>query len=241
MGNTEQVNGERLTIPVTDREQKERLLETMVFLLLIVPSTVLSFFVLQQGTLGFTMTAIAVIARDLALISLIFFFLWRNGEPVSLVGWVSKKTLKDAALGILFYIPFFYLMLFINLGLSALGFKPPSTPLPSLTAGRGVFDILLGVVLVTVIAFSEETIFRGYLLLRFSRLTDCPAAVVISTVIFAAGHGYEGSLGLASVTVMGLIFALLYLWRKSLVMPAVMHFIQDFLAVVVFPLLMHHR
>lgn len=231
------MNGAEGTAPASAREQKERLLETAVFLLLIVPSMVLSFFILQQASLGFTVTAIAVIVRDLALISLIFFFLWRNGEPVSLVGWVSKKALKDAALGILLYIPFFYLILFINAGLTAIGFKPPSEPLPSLTAGRGVFDVLLGLLLVAVVAFSEETIFRGYLMLRFSRMANCTVAVVLSTAVFAAGHGYEGTLGLASVAVMGFIFALVYLWRKSLVAPAMMHFLQDLLAVVLLPLL----
>jgi uncharacterized protein len=63
------------------------------------------------------------------------------------------------------------------------------------------------------------------------------AAVLLSSIIFALGHGYEGSLGAVTVGVMGLIFALLYLWRQSLVVPIVLHFLQDFLAIVVAPYL----
>jgi membrane protease YdiL (CAAX protease family) len=40
-----------------------------------------------------------------------------------------------------------------------------------------------------------------------------------------------------TVGVMGLIFALLYLWRQSLIVPIVLHFLQDFLAIVVAPYL----
>jgi membrane protease YdiL (CAAX protease family) len=39
------------------------------------------------------------------------------------------------------------------------------------------------------------------------------------------------------VGVMGVVFAVVYLWRGSLVAPMVMHFLQDFLAIVVLPLL----
>lgn len=71
-------------------------------------------------------------------------------------------------------------------------------------------------------------------MLRFASITGSPlTAVLISTVFFALGHGYEGTAGVATVGVMGLIFAFIYLWRGSLVAPMVMHFCQDFLGIVV--------
>jgi membrane protease YdiL (CAAX protease family) len=56
-------------------------------------------------------------------------------------------------------------------------------------------------------------------------------------VIFSLGHGYEGSAGVITVGFMGLVFALVYLWRGSLVAPMVMHFLQDFIGIVLSPLL----
>ncbi len=60
---------------------------------------------------------------------------------------------------------------------------------------------------------------------------------MLSSAIFAIGHGYEGSAGLVTVGVMGAIFALVYLWRGSLIAPMVMRFLQDFLGIVLLPLL----
>jgi uncharacterized protein len=96
----------------------------------------------------------------------------------------------------------------------------------------------LAAVLVAVVAVAEETIFRGYLMLRFQALLRGSAqAVLLSSVIFSLGHGYEGSAGLVTVGVMGAVFAVIYLWRRSLVAPIVMHFLQDFLSIVLAPLL----
>jgi membrane protease YdiL (CAAX protease family) len=64
---------------------------------------------------------------------------------------------------------------------------------------------------------------------------------LFSAVIFSLGHGYEGTAGVVTVGVMGLAFALAYLWRKSLVMPITMHFLQDFLSIVLLPLLLGNQ
>jgi membrane protease YdiL (CAAX protease family) len=182
--------------------------------------------------------AVATILRDLALVSLILFFLWRNGEPVARIGWTLRNGWKEVALGVGLFPPLFFgaallEKLFLNAGLSA-----PSTPLPSFLDVQGLVQALLATVLVVVVAVAEETIFRGYLLLRFAQLTRSSlVAVLLSSLIFSLGHGYEGTAGLATVGVMGAAFALVYLWRGSLVAPAVMHFLQDLLSIVLLPFL----
>jgi uncharacterized protein len=40
-----------------------------------------------------------------------------------------------------------------------------------------------------------------------------------------------------TVGAMGAVFALVYVWRGSLLAPIVMHFLQDFLGIVLVPLL----
>src|SRR5256885_406395 len=59
---------------------------------------------------------------------------------------------------------------------------------------------------------------------------------VAGGVIFALGGGCEGGAGVITGGVVGLGFGLVRLWRGSLVAPVVMHFLQDFLAIVVRPL-----
>jgi membrane protease YdiL (CAAX protease family) len=222
----------------TQSSRKEQLAEVSVFLFLIVPSMALSFFAVKQGSLGFVLTAVATILRDLALVSLILFFVWRNGESVKRIGWTFKNGWKDIALGVVLFIPLFYGAGMLENALRAVGFTVPSTPTPSFLVAKGMSEILLAFVLVTVVALAEETIFRGYLILRFKDVTaSTVVAVLLSAVVFSLGHGYEGTAGVVTIGTMGAVFALVYLWRKSLVAPITMHFLQDFIGIVLLPLL----
>lgn len=216
----------------------EQLIEVSVFLFLIVPSMALSFFAVKQGSLSFVLAAFSTILRDLALVSLILFFVWRNGEPVDRIGWTFQNVRKDIALGIALFVPLFYATGLVERTLQAAGFSVPSTPLPSFLAPRGLTESLLAFGLVAVVAMAEETIFRGYLILRLKTVTQSPAAaVLLSAALFSLGHGYEGSAGVVTVGVMGLVLGLVYMWRLSLVAPMLMHFLQDFLGIVLLPLL----
>jgi membrane protease YdiL (CAAX protease family) len=216
----------------------EQLVEVSVFLFLIIPSMALSFFAIKQGSLNFVLVAFSAILRDLALVSLILFFIWRNHEPVTWIGWTFKKSGKEIVLGIVLFIPFTFATGLLENGLRAVGFSVPSTPLPSFLAARGLVEFLLAIILVVVVALAEETIFRGYLILRLKAVTASPTvAVLVSAAIFSLGHGYEGSAGVVTVGVMGVVFALVYLWRQSLVAPIVMHFLQDFIGIILLPLL----
>ena len=214
------------------------LFEISVFLFLIVPSMALSFFAVKKGVLSFTLMAWATISRDLALVSLIFYFLWRNSEPNRHLGWTFKNGWRDIGIGIGLFVPFFYVTSLLEKGLHSAGFSVPSTPLPSYLSARDIPQILLAVLLVAVVAVAEEIIFRGYLILRFRTLsTSSVAAVVLSAFIFSLGHGYEGSAGVVTVGVIGLIFGFIYLWRQSLISTIVMHFLLDFIGIVFAPLL----
>jgi membrane protease YdiL (CAAX protease family) len=219
-------------------DARGQLWEVVVFLFLIVPSMALSFFAVKAGSLGFVLTAFATILRDLSLVSLILYFLWRNGEPVRLIGWTLDNVWREIALAVMLFIPFFPGSIVLERLLRSIGFSVPSTPLPQSMPSATVSQVALAGVLVVVVAISEETIFRGYLLLRFKNLAASSfVAVVLSAFIFSIGHGYEGSAGVVTVGVMGAIFALVYLWRGSLVTPVVMHFLQDFVSIVLAALL----
>jgi CAAX protease family protein len=220
--------------------RKEQFLEIITFLFLIVPSMALSFFAIEQGSVsfnGFSLSAVASIFRDLSLVSLILFFLWRNREPVRLIGWNFTNFWKEFILGVILFFPLFYVSGKLENALHAAGFSIPSTPQPAFLSPKGSMEILLAFFLVVVVAIAEETIFRGYLILRFRAIMNDPAAVLLSALVFSLGHGYEGTAGLVTVGFMGLIFALVFQWRRGLVAPMVMHFLQDFTVIVLPPLL----
>jgi membrane protease YdiL (CAAX protease family) len=213
--------------------KKVQLVEVAVFLFLIVPSMAASLFLSRNTGLSFTTVAVSSILDDLAFVSLILYFIWRNGEPRGQIGWKSGTVWPEIGLGGLLYFPILYGIGLLESFLHSIGLSAP-TKLPSFLTVSGAERLVLACILVAVVAIAEETIFRGYLILRFRTITGSSvAAVLLSSLIFALGHGYEGVAGMISVFVLGIIFAVIYLWRKSLVAPMVIHFLTDFISIVV--------
>jgi uncharacterized protein len=218
--------------------REEQVLELLTFLFLIVPSIVIGFFAFGEGTASFPLVAASTIFRDLALVALIAFFLWRNGEPGWKIGWTTRDLWQNVLIGLVFT-P----LVIIGAGLldslfRSMGLSGPAPGATNFLLPRGPGQIAVALILVIVVAVSEETIFRGYLIARLEGITgNTPFAVLLSTVIFSLGHGYEGTSGLLTVGAMGLVFALLFVWRRSLVAPTVIHFANDFLGIVLIPLL----
>lgn len=218
--------------------RREAWLEIGVFLLLIVPSMILGYFETQTTSIGFVLAALSTIFSDIALVALILFFLWRNGEPLTRVGWTWRDFFGEILIGILLFIPAFILTALIEFVLGVAGLSAPSPASQSFLTPHGSLQLALAFLLVVVVAIAEETVFRGYLILRFENLLpSAGGAILLSAFIFSLGHGYEGGVGVVTVGIMGIILALVYVWRRSLVAPATMHFLQDFLAVILLPLL----
>lgn len=225
--------------PRGDRLGKtEQTLEVSVFIFLILPSLLLSFIAVGGSGLSFTLGGVAIIFRDLALVSLVLFFLWRNREALEQIGWSSRCRWQDVAWGVAMFIPLLYAAIGVEQVAQSAGLSPGPKSLPAVLTPHGRGELGLAAIMVAVIALAEETIFRGYLILRFKAVTGSVwAAAILSSFVFSLGHGYEGSAGVITVGFMGLVFALVYLWRKSLVAPIVMHFLQDFLSIVALPAL----
>ncbi len=211
----------------------EYLIEVLVFLFLIIPSMFLSFFALKEAALSFLLVASSAIVRDLGLVCLVLFFAWRNGEPFGLFGWTKKNLWQDIMIGLVLFIPFTGGIGYLEGTLRSMGLSAPAA-VPSFLLPANRAQTVLAFVLVVVAAFAEEGIFRGYLIRRFSSITgSVPAAIVISSLVFSLGHGYEGTAGLITVAATGAVLALIYLWRKSLTTPIMLHFLQDFVSIIV--------
>lgn len=212
---------------------REQLFEVLTFCFLIVPGLAFSFTAGPVVKENFILGVVGVVLSDLALVTLVWFFLWQNGERLSMIGWISKGFVKEIIIGVLLFIPMIYVMSSVESWLQSAGLSFPKGHIPSFLRPVGIIQQIIATILVIVVAISEETIFRGYLILRFKSVTSSPtAAVVISSIIFSLGHGYEGLGGAVTVGFMGAVFALIYLWRKNLVAPVTMHFMQDFIAIV---------
>jgi hypothetical protein len=87
-----------------------------------------------------------------------------------------------------------------------------------------VSQIPLAVIFGLVAGYREEFFFRSYMLHRLDQLGFPTAlSVVVSTLLFCAGHVYQGPLGIATSAALGALFAGVYLKRGSLHLIAVAH------------------
>ena len=233
------VSPARASKPWKEREiaRKIQTIEVCVFLLLIIPTEIFYFFHPPTKS-GLIESMIATALMDVGLGSLVIFFAWRNKEKLSLFGLTLKNFWQELGLGVGLFAPFIIGMGVLELALKKLGLhiKPISSSFYSLP-DHGWQTLFSAGVAVAIIVTVEELIFRGYLLRRFSAVfKSLSIAFILSLVIFAFGHGYEGWGGVITVGAGGAVFTLVYLWRRSLIAPIVMHFLLDFLAIVLAPL-----
>ncbi|MGH6992934.1 MAG: lysostaphin resistance A-like protein [Caulobacteraceae bacterium] len=78
-------------------------------------------------------------------------------------------------------------------------------------------------------AVCEEIIYRGYTISRVASLTGSRVlAVIASIAAFSAAHlSYWGPAQLIPVAIIGLVLALLWLWRRDLPCNMIAHFLTD--------------
>jgi membrane protease YdiL (CAAX protease family) len=98
---------------------------------------------------------------------------------------------------------------------------------------------LVGVIVIgwTVGGFSEELFFRGHIIHTLRNLLGnktwaVVVAVIVSVVFFGVVHAYQGWIGILDVGFGGLIWAVLYLWRRRLTASIIGHGLFDTLAII---------
>jgi uncharacterized protein len=215
-------------------ERRARLIELAVVVLILAPSALSFVLSTGNGGVGFELTAIATILHDIGLVALVALLVWRSSEPLTDLGWRLRRPARELAIGLLAFPALFVFVEWLDGTLQRLGLPGPARAATFLQPDLTASQLLTAAVLVGVVAVAEESVFRGYLMLRIGQLTgSVVTAVVASSLVFALGHGYEGVSGAISAGVFGALLAMLYRWRGSLIAPIVVHFLQDFTAIVV--------
>ena len=104
-----------------------------------------------------------------------------------------------------------------------------------LPRGRG--ELRYGAALSLSAGVFEELLFRlGLPALAFAVTGDAFVAFLGATLLFGLLHVYQGPLGILFSTVLGAVFALLYLATGSIVVPIVLHALIDLRSMVLIPI-----
>jgi membrane protease YdiL (CAAX protease family) len=229
--------GERVAGFERNRGMSKRLQlgEVVFFLLIVVPLVGIALSALEPPVVTFADVVLSTGLQDLVLLAVVLLFLRRNSEPLKVIGWSLHNGWKETAVGVGLFLPLPFVANGIAEALQGLGLGV-AEPEGSMLLPDSTGDYALALVFLVVVAVSEEVLFRGYLLRRFRAITGSWwVAVVMSSAIFALGHGYEGLAGAITVGVVGAWFAVVYLWRGTLMAPIVMHFLQNFVSLLVLP------
>ena len=142
--------------------------------------------------------------------------------------WAApKEVLKDIALGAGLWAVWMGLM---NPHVLGSGTNAAQGLLP-----QGILESLAWIPLALSAGFCEELAFRGYLQRQFQAITGSAGwAVVIQAIVFGVGHLYEGVGPVGRITLFGVLFGLLAVWRKSLRPGMIAHAWSDIFGVIVF-------
>ncbi|CAM4103770.1 CPBP family intramembrane glutamic endopeptidase [Gillisia limnaea] len=92
-------------------------------------------------------------------------------------------------------------------------------------------EILISLGIFTIVAFVEETLFRGYVLRNFMRSFNKYLALLVSSFLFAALHGFNPNfdmLSFLSLFLAGMALGISYIYTKNLWFPIGLHLSWNF-------------
>jgi membrane protease YdiL (CAAX protease family) len=100
---------------------------------------------------------------------------------------------------------------------------------------QGILQSMTWIPVALSAGFCEELAFRGYLQKQFQAITGSAGwAVLFQAIVFGIGHLYEGVGPVARITLFGVLFGLLAIWRKSLRPGMIAHAWSDIFGVIIF-------
>jgi uncharacterized protein len=157
---------------------------------------------------------------------------WLNGSSVSTVlgeHWRSfRQFARDFGIGLAFLIGSIMVTSIIG-SHGGSGDKATQFLLP-----RGVGETALWIVLSITAGICEEAIYRGYLQKQFMALTrSATGGIVLSALIFAAAHSYQGFVRASLIGVVGAMSGVLAFWCRSVRPGMIAHALQDVLGAFV--------
>ena len=158
-----------------------------------------------------------------------------NGEYLRNLGWNLRGFRQEAMIG-LAAVPFLFAAAF-TVGLSFELFFPyyvtETNPLLGLI--RTESDLMLLLISSVLVGGFKEEIQRAFVLVRFeSHLGGIKLGLILWSTFFAWGHMMQGIDNAAGAGVLGLIFGLLYVWRRTLIAPIVAHAVYDIATLLIY-------
>ncbi len=173
---------------------------------------------------------VAAAGRGALVIALLLLLLRADGQTPRAIGLVREGSGRELLASIWMTAGTFFVQIAIAIPIGLIGLalgilnreNEQRTQTLGVIAQQGsIVEFALAAI---VAAAFEEIAFRGFLVPRMKTLVrSWVAAVVLVSVVFGAGHLYEGVLATAQTAFLGAWFATLMLMRRRLVGPIAAH------------------
>jgi membrane protease YdiL (CAAX protease family) len=174
--------------------------------------------------------------RSISVIALLSFIIWRSNEPLAHFGIKKFRIILDLLGGVGLWavatvaIHFSWPVLRFAIGqdqylqILRSAYRVKVVPL-------GFGDYAMLAVSSFANGLAEEIVMRAYLITRLEELLDSTGlALLLTTVMFTCYHGYQGTAGVMSVAIGGLISGIAYCLFRRLCPIVIAHGLMDFLA-----------
>jgi membrane protease YdiL (CAAX protease family) len=170
---------------------------------------------LAAGHHGVVPLYLSLILMEWALLYYVWSGVRKNMTLWALVGgrWNSlRDLLADFGIALPFWVIWETVAWAVSRGLGPSAAKTVDVLLP-----RGLIEIALWIALSASAGFCEEIVYRGYLQRQLRAFSGSRAlAVGGQALVFGVGHAYQGWKNVVVITVLGVLYGLLVLWRKNL-------------------------
>ncbi|MBC5992000.1 CPBP family intramembrane glutamic endopeptidase [Pontibacter cellulosilyticus] len=217
------------TLQVGEKKQLPFITYIGLYLALALPGI----FVMVSGQIKPGWVLSEIFFWSLTLLILVIVVLYER-QPLSSIG-LGKLTWRSVAWGIGAGLVLFVLFGLLQ-GLVKLIGLPISTSAAKQIGEMPVWGIFL---LALRAGVMEEVLFRGYPFERLLTLTGSKAvAAIVPLLVFIITHLSWGLGHLIFVTAAGGLITLLYLWKRNLWINIIAHFLVDFIAFMMIPLLL---
>ena len=189
----------------------------------------------SDGQISLPFVAVVSLADTALLIWLMLWFLQARGQSGAALWLGSRPILPEVVRGVLLT-P----LILAGVGLLLLAIQQwapqlrtvPVNPLEAL-ARRGPMDAALLAVVAVIAGAVREELQRAFLVERFeSHVGPAWVGVIVLSAVFGLGHVLQGWDAAIATGVLGACWAVIYLRRRSIVLPLVSHALFNSLEIV---------
>jgi membrane protease YdiL (CAAX protease family) len=168
------------------------------------------------------------------VLGLLMYLLRKRGQRLTDIGWRAPSGAfigREIGIGLMVGVE---LYLFKEFGVDSVralmaGQTPTFYSLFNFSLERSEVPLL---VVATTLVFIEESVYRGFAIPPLRRRFGLGAALAISSICFGFLHWGNGMFAIGATSVIGFFFALVFIWRRNLIVGTVAHALYNLLVIM---------